>query len=104
MPNEISVTECENGYKGFLNVMLVRGVGRKAIHVILRPIHSRKAHIDETQLAIDAAKLAAKKGWRKVVVAPDSYEGDTIRAFNIHQYFHEEWQHGFIGTFLGFVH
>lgn len=103
MNTKLSVSDCKNGYSFFTNVKLVRGVGRKTVRVIICPAHGRNGYEDEAKLAIDAAKLAAKKGWRKIVVAPDSYEGDTIRGFNLHQYHHEEWQRGLIGAFLGFI-
>lgn len=102
MKANISVTAC-NGYGWCTNVKLVRGVGRKTVRVIIRPLHSRHGYVDEDEVAIKAAKLAFKKGWRKIVVGPDSYEGDTIRGFNLHQYHHEEWQRGLTGAFLGFT-
>lgn len=103
MSTNISVTYCKIGYDWCTNVRLVRGVGRKTIRVILRPAHGRVGYDDETKVAIDAAKLATKKGWRKIVVAPDDYKGDTIRGFNLHQYHYEQWQKGRIGIFLGFI-
>lgn len=103
MSSNISVTECDNGYRWFSNVKLVRGVGRKSIRVILRPAHGRGGYGDETQVVIDAAKLASQNGWRKIVVAPDAYEGDTVRGFNIHQYYVDQNSLGYIGAFLGII-
>ena len=103
MSKNISVTYCESGYNWFTDVRLVRGVGRKPVRVILRPTHGRHGYDNETKVTIDAAKLAAKKGWRKIVVAPDDCEGDTIRGFNLHQYHYEQRQKGRIGAFLGFI-
>lgn len=106
MTTDISVTYCQNGYGLFTNVWLVRGIGRKTVRVIMRPIlsrHRRNYFADENKIIIDAARLATKKGWRKIVVAPDSFEGDTIRGFNLHQYHYEEWEKGYIGAFLGFI-
>jgi hypothetical protein len=99
----ITVTDCAAGYSFFHNVKLVRGVGSKSIRVIIRPAHGRHGYVDENKTAIDAAKLAVKNGWRKIVVAPDSYEGSTIRCFNLHQYYFEEFQLGYIGKYLGSV-
>lgn len=103
MSTNISVTICESGYKWCTEVRLVRGVGRKSVRVILRPTPGRYGFDDETQVAIAAAKLATQKGWRKIVVAPDDFDGDTIRGFNLHQYHYEQWQKGRIGIFLGFI-
>lgn len=98
---QYSVTRCEIGYGWCTDVRLVRGVGRKTVRVIIRPAHGG-GYDDEDRVAIDAAKIAAKNGWRKIVVTPDDYEGNTIRGFNLHQYHFEQWQCGRIGEFLGF--
>ena len=97
---QVSVTPCHITYDWCTNVVLVRGIGRKAIRVIIRPLYNKCGYVDETRMAINAARIAAKKGWRKVVVAPDDGMGDTIRAFNIHQY-HNSWATGTIGIYLG---
>lgn len=103
MDSNISVTDCAHGYAGLSHVKLVRGIGPRAVRVIIRPAHGHNGYSDETGLAIDAAKLAVRKGWRKVVVAPDCYEGDTVRGFNLHQYFVDQNRLGYIGAFLGFI-
>lgn|SRR5574343_574983 len=103
MKSDISISHCTKGYDWCTNVILVRGIGHSAVRVILRPTHHRCGYNDEMQVAIKAAKIAAKKGWRKIVVAPDDLDGETIRGFNIHQYHHEKWKNGFVGIFLGFT-
>lgn len=97
---QVSVTPCHVTYDWCTYVVLVRGIGRKAIRVIIRPAPSNYGYTNEGRVAIEAAKVAAKKGWRKVVVAPDDGMGDTIRAFNLHQY-HTAWANGTIGIYLG---
>lgn len=94
------VTHCARGYEFHSNVKLVRLDGRKSVRVILRPLHSHTSPLTDEEIAIRGAKFASSKGWRKVVVSPDSYKGKTLRAFNLHQYYHEEWQRGYIGAFL----
>lgn len=103
MSSNITVTQCEQGYNWCTEVYLVRGIGRKTVRVILRPANNRGGYHNENQVIINAAKLATRKGWRKIVVATDSCVGDTIRGFNLHQYHHEEWQKGYIGIYLGRV-
>lgn len=82
-----------------MNSWLVRGVGRRAIKVIVRPLY-KSNEISTEDAAILAAEYANKKGWRVVFAAPDCMEGTTLRAFNSHQYFHEDMQRGFPGKFL----
>jgi hypothetical protein len=98
----VSVEDCPSGHHYYCNVKLVRGVGKRSVRVIMGLFHWQD-QLDEDSLAIRAAKLASKNGWRKIIVSRDSYEGDTIRGFNLHQYHHEQWQNGFIGAFLGFT-
>ena len=96
---KITVEDGPSGHHPFSNVKLVRGVGKRSVRVTLRCFPWPP---NEDEIAVEAARIASRNGWRRVIVAYDSYEGDTIRAFNFHQYHYEEWQKGFIGAFLGF--
>lgn len=86
MSDKASVTDGAQGSSYSTNVKLVSGIGRKSIRVIIRPAHGRRGYKDENQVAIDAAKLAASKGWCKIIVAPDDCEGCSIRGSNLLQY------------------
>ena len=87
----------------YSRVRLVRGVGRRSIKVFF-PYTT--ASVEDDRVAIRAARLAAKKGWRKIVVVRDNMYGETLRGFNMHQYHHERWGYerpGFFGAYLGYV-
>lgn len=78
IPNGVTVTKCRNLLSGLLEARLVRGVGRRAIVVALRPVmmtslygrHSGQIQ-NEDYVAIVAAQFALKRGWKQVVVEPD---------------------------------
>lgn len=102
MTTSISITYCKKNYSLCDQIRLVRGAGRKTIRVIIFPTTSLTYYDNEEDIIFEAAKLANRKGWRKVVVAPDYFD-DTIRVFNLHQYNHEQLKKGYRGVFLGFI-
>ncbi|MBK6616306.1 hypothetical protein [Ottowia sp.] len=96
----VEVTYCERGHAFFTGVYLVRGVGKRTVKVIIRPFHGAVMSVTEEWLAEQAARIASRKGWRKVVVAPDDYGYNDARVFNMHQFFVEKDRIGHQGTFL----
>lgn len=100
------VSYCENGYRYFSGVYLVRGIGKRSVRVIVRPFHSQRnaaSTVSDELLAALAARVAAKHGWRKVVVAPDDYLGEDARVFNMDQYLVQNRLFGHQGTFLRYM-
>lgn len=90
-------------YKGFGSAYLVRGLGKRAIRVILRPCHSRSGFMSEEYIVGLAAKYAVKKGWKTIWAEPDQLDGDSVVVFNTHQYWYEQNQYGYFGKYLCMV-
>lgn len=102
MSQSPSIQETNSFYKGIGMVFLVRGLARRAIRVVMRPTHSREHYFDEEAAILRAAKLACKNGWKNVVVAPDDMEGETLRAFNWHQFRYDSNFLGYPGKCVGY--
>jgi hypothetical protein len=78
----VSITQY--GHKHYTNVHLVRGIGRRAIRVIVRPFNG--GAVDEFALVLIAAERAATNGWATIVVMPDCIDGDTAYTVNLSQF------------------
>ena len=69
--SEITISYCQRSDCGFGGVMLVRGLGKRAVLVFIRPFHISAAAerlLTDNELAIKAAEFAAKKGWKRIFV------------------------------------
>lgn len=97
-----NIQETHAYFKGIGMVFLVRGLARRTIRVVLRPTHSREHYFDEENAILRAATLASKNGWKNVVVAPDDMEGETLRAFNWHQFKFDNNFLGYPGKCVGY--
>ena len=64
--------------KGFV----VRGVCKRAIVVVLKRHICDCSSMTLEDIAVIAAKQAAKHGWKKIFVEPDSYEGEYAEYYN----------------------
>lgn len=62
---------------------LVRGVGKRAICVIVRPILHLYGETDASKLLYKAAEYAQAKGWKTVYVEPDHNNPSSILIGNI---------------------
>ena len=102
----ITVTACKAGLANlYNNVFMVRGYGKRAILVLVRANFAGGIlPLDEVQdLAKLGAEYAAKRSWKKVVVAPDGLYQEYACVFNWHQYFYESFNCGFDGHNLAYI-
>ncbi len=95
-----TVSRSKQGYKHFANVYVVRGVGKRAIHVVVQPFPAVQVQLSGEELAVKAAVYAARQGWKRCVVAPDMVYGEDAHVFNLHQYRVDVWARGFLGAYL----
>lgn len=100
MEQNVSISMPQHPHRIFTNVFLVRGVAKRAIKVIVRPFHGLSDYTNDQELALGAAKYAAKKGWKIVVVAPDDYYGEDALMYNWHQFTVDNLDRGWQGKFL----
>lgn len=86
--------------QGIGHLHLVRGIGKRAINVVLRPTHSSHGYANEIYVIKLAAEYAAKRGWKTIYAEPDQIDCDTVRVFNTHQYFIDSNNKGYPGKFI----
>lgn len=96
------VKRTETGLHG-MDSYLVRGVGKRAIHVVVRPFHGIFANTTDEELAVKGAQYAAQKGWKNAIIEPDMVDGECAEIFNVSQ--HTNYVYGNIagGKYLCFV-
>lgn len=101
-PAHVDFHFCDHSFVERGSAVLVRGVGKRAIHVAiaLPYISGYDSVITDTQLAYKAALTANRYGWRRVVVALDDYFGCDARLFNVDQYKVQNLKNGHQGKFL----
>jgi hypothetical protein len=73
---------------GSLEIYLVRGVGRRAIKVMMGRVDEYRYRLDD--VAASAAKHAVKRGWRTVVV-DCPYDERDIEVTNVDSFFNQSW-------------
>ncbi len=96
------VKRTETGLHG-MDSYLVRGVGKRAIHVVVRPFHCTRAEASHEEIAVKGAHYAAKKGWKNAIIEPDMIDGECAEIFNVSR--HTDYLYGKIagGKYLCFV-
>ena len=67
---------------GAAQAFVVRGVCKRAIVVVLKRRLCDDSSMTLEDVAIIAAKQAAKQGWKKIFVELDSYEGEYAVYYN----------------------
>lgn len=80
-PGAVTI-EAASYHRGIGRKYLVRGFGKRAIKVIVRPFPV--CGIYDEMAAWHAALEASKLGWKTVYVIPDYYDGDTAYIVNAH--------------------
>lgn len=78
-----------NGKKDPQHYVLVRGIGKRAIKVFIRPIlfsfcFEINAKIEE-KLILLAAKRAAKNGWKKICIEQGIEDPISMYSYNVSQ-------------------
>jgi hypothetical protein len=71
-------------------IYLVRGVGRRAVKVIMGRLDEYKYRLDDVAAA--AARHAVKRGWRTVVV-DTPYDERDIEVTNVSSFFNTKWEY-----------
>jgi len=94
----VSIKLCEKPYNEFFDAYVIRGIGKRAIRVIMAGMCSPRYEFDDN-LFILAAKVAANNGWKNVVVKPDYMSDEYAVAFNI-DLMNSDWDRGYNGIFL----
>lgn len=63
---------------------VVQGIGKRSIVVIIQA--PTWIHYDAKALAIEAAKVAARRRWKKVIITQDETYGDMAMLMNLAQF------------------
>jgi hypothetical protein len=80
---EVTTTQPENGHKFYTNVWIVRGIGKRAIRVVIAiGFHMDHREVSDEQLAIKAARVASKRGWKTIYIEPDGGAGEYAYVSN----------------------
>lgn len=69
---------------------LVRGIGKRAIRVIIKPFPFTTQDIDTLELLLLAAKRAVHNGDKTVYVFPDCTDGEEAHIENHSQYYSKQ--------------
>lgn len=86
MKTSIPAVQWPTGYFQGMDYFLVRGVTRRAIRVLLRPFPGIVQKVTDEALAIQAAQVAAQKGWKTVVVDAGDLDNEVAHVFNLDQH------------------
>lgn len=85
MKQSITVEQVKN-ITNHGKTFLVRGIGKRAILTHVNPFFVSNS-LSVQDIALAAASVANKYGWKKVIVEPDSGYGEYAEAHNTSQHF-----------------
>jgi hypothetical protein len=87
---EITVEETQGFHRGIGTKYLVRGLGKRAIIVVVRPFYgggrSRIDGVWADAIARRAAQRACRRGWKVIVAEPSMVYDDVVDSCNWAQF------------------